>query len=134
MKNEMTYDEFLEAGRPKSITAITEWPDGLTSIGCAAFYGCSGLAALTLPDGLTEIGGSAFRGCAGLTALTLRGYPVLTTSRGFTAYFAGGDLAIGCERHRVEWWVQNVEKIAAKHELEPSEKEELSKLIEMYEK
>ena len=38
----------------------------LTSIGGAAFYGCSGFTDLILPEGLTSIGGLAFYNCSGL--------------------------------------------------------------------
>ncbi|GBU29544.1 hypothetical protein R84B8_03116 [Treponema sp. R8-4-B8] len=43
-------------------------PEGLTSIGYAAFLGCSGLTGtLTIPNGVTSIGSYAFTGCSGLT-------------------------------------------------------------------
>ena len=45
-------------------------PDGITSIGGYAFYGCTNLALTVLPDGITSIGGSAFYGCTNL-ALTV---------------------------------------------------------------
>ena len=35
-------------------------PEGITSIGEYAFYGCSGLTTLTIPDSVTTIGGYAF--------------------------------------------------------------------------
>ena len=44
-------------------------PSGVTSIGIAAFYGCSGLTSLTLPSSVTEIGSEAFRDCSGLTSI-----------------------------------------------------------------
>ena len=44
---------------------------GVTSIGVAAFWDCSGLTSVTIPDGVTSIGGSAFRGCSGLTSVTI---------------------------------------------------------------
>ena len=43
----------------------------MTSIGYAAFGGCSGLTELTLPNSVTSIGYYAFYGCSGLTELTL---------------------------------------------------------------
>ena len=45
-------------------------PNSVTSIGNAAFYGCSGMTELTLPDGVTSIGESAFRDCSGLSKIT----------------------------------------------------------------
>ena len=51
----------------KSITL----PDGLTSIGIAAFLECSGLTHIDLPDGLTTIGKAAFQGCSSLMDINL---------------------------------------------------------------
>ena len=82
-------------------------PEGVTSIGNYAFYGCSALqtlnvpasvtsignyalsacSALTtsnIPDGATSIGNYAFSNCASLTALTL---PVKTQSIGSNAFY-----------------------------------------------
>ena len=53
-------------------------PDGVTSIGDFAFYGCRGLHGITLPSGLTiitipnsvtSIGEKAFSDCSGLTRI-----------------------------------------------------------------
>ena len=44
---------------------------GVTSIGNAAFYNCSGLTSVTIGDALTSIGTSAFYGCTGLTSVTI---------------------------------------------------------------
>ncbi|MEG0758912.1 MAG: leucine-rich repeat domain-containing protein, partial [Raoultibacter sp.] len=38
-------------------------PEGVTSIGGGAFYGCSSLTSITIPEGVTSIGQYAFRGC-----------------------------------------------------------------------
>ena len=46
-------------------------PEGVTSIGNSAFYGCSSLTSITLPKGVTSIGNSAFYGCSSLTSITL---------------------------------------------------------------
>ena len=43
----------------------------VTSIGDAAFYGCSGLTNITIPNSVTSIGGAAFSGCSGLTSVTI---------------------------------------------------------------
>ena len=62
-------------------------PDGVTSIGFGAFYGCSGLTSVTIPDGVTSIGNYAFYNCSGLTSVTI---PGSVTSIGSSA-FAGCD-------------------------------------------
>ena len=46
-------------------------PDSVTSIGGAAFCGCTSLTSITIPDGITEIGKSAFEGCSSLTSITI---------------------------------------------------------------
>ncbi len=38
-------------------------PDGVTSIGSYAFYGCSGFTSITIPNSVTSVGDSAFGGC-----------------------------------------------------------------------
>ena len=45
-------------------------PSGVTEVARSAFYGCTGLVAISLPETLTAIGESAFFGCSGLTAVT----------------------------------------------------------------
>ena len=46
-------------------------PNGVTSIGSYAFYGCSGLTSITIPDGVTSIGKSAFEKCRSLTSIAI---------------------------------------------------------------
>ena len=58
-------------------------PEGVTSIGDSAFYGCSGLTSITLPSSLTSIGDRAFRYCSGITSITL---PSSLTSIGNSAF------------------------------------------------
>ena len=45
----------------------------VVSIGGSAFWGCSGLTAVTIPGSVTKIGERAFSGCSGLTAVTIPG-------------------------------------------------------------
>ena len=52
------------------ITAIS-LPEGLTSIGMAAFTGCSQVTELEIPAGVTRIGDYAFGACSALTGLVL---------------------------------------------------------------
>ena len=47
--------------------------DGVTGIGNAAFYGCSGLTSVTMGSNVTSIGESAFCGCTGLIGIVLPG-------------------------------------------------------------
>ena len=65
-------------------------PNSVTSIGYAAFGGCSGLTELTLPNSVTSIGDGAFRDCRGLTGLTL---PNSVTSIGEYAFKGCSGLA-----------------------------------------
>ena len=46
-------------------------PNSVTSIGYAAFEGCSGLTSVTIPNSVTSIGSIAFEGCSGLTSITI---------------------------------------------------------------
>ena len=46
-------------------------PDGVTSIGDAAFYGCSGLTSVVIPDSVTSIGDAAFASCSDLETVTI---------------------------------------------------------------
>lgn len=48
-------------------------PDNVTSIGDAAFRGCTGLTCMTIGNGVTSIGSSAFRNCYSLTDITYTG-------------------------------------------------------------
>ena len=46
-------------------------PNGVTSIGDKAFYGCSSLTSVTIPNSVTSIGDYAFYCCFGLTSVTI---------------------------------------------------------------
>ena len=45
--------------------------EGVTSIGAGAFYGCTGLSAVSLPEGLEKIGEEAFITCSSLTEVDI---------------------------------------------------------------
>ena len=45
--------------------------DSVTSIGEAAFYGCSSLTSVTIGNSVTSIGSYAFSRCSGLTSVTI---------------------------------------------------------------
>ena len=46
-------------------------PEGVTSIGFAAFRDGFGLTSVTIPNSVKNIGNAAFRGCIGLTSITI---------------------------------------------------------------
>lgn len=48
-------------------------PEGLTTIGMRAFYGCESLKKITIPASVTKIGKSAFAGCQNLTSIDYAG-------------------------------------------------------------
>ena len=52
------------------ITSVS-LPDGLTSIGNAAFNGCSSLTSITIPNSVTTVGGGMFYGCSKLKSVVL---------------------------------------------------------------
>ena len=62
----------------------TTIPNSVTSIGGAAFSGCSGLTSVTIPNSVTTIGDGAFRSCSGLTSVTI---PNSVTTIGDFAFF-----------------------------------------------
>ena len=59
-------------------------PNDVTSIGYAAFEGCSGLTSVTIPNSVTSIGSDAFWGCSGLTSVTI---PNSVTELGSAAFW-----------------------------------------------
>ena len=65
-----------------SLTSVTI-PNSVTSIGEWAFSGCSGLTSITIPDSVTSIRNKAFRDCSGLTSVTI---PDSVTSIGESAF------------------------------------------------
>jgi hypothetical protein len=46
-------------------------PNTVTSIGCSAFAGCSGLTEITIPNSVTSIKNGAFFNCTGLATITI---------------------------------------------------------------
>ena len=66
----------------KDIIEITI-PNGVTSIGDHAFYGCTSLTSITIPNSVTSIGNGAFLACS-LTSVTI---PKSVTSIGELAFY-----------------------------------------------
>ena len=64
------------------ITAVS-FPEGLSSIGSLAFYGCTELTEMELPESLDLIGRISFGGCSGLRSLQL---PEKLTTIAFNAF------------------------------------------------
>jgi hypothetical protein len=57
-------------GSNTSVTSITI-PNSVTSIGFAAFYGCTALTSVAIPSSVTSIGDLAFGNCTGLTSVNI---------------------------------------------------------------
>ena len=58
-------------------------PNTITSIGGAAFNGCTSLTSVSIPNGITSIGNGAFAGCTSLTSITI---PNSVTTIGYNAF------------------------------------------------
>ena len=84
----MTKDGSTIISVPPAITAVTI-PEGVTSIGDAAFYGCRGLTNVTIPDGVLNIGSSAFQSCSGLVGMII---PDSITFLGYQAFYGCSSL------------------------------------------
>ena len=54
-----------------SLTSITI-PSSVTSIGSGAFAGCTSLTSVTIPSSVTSIGNNAFINCTSLTSVTIQ--------------------------------------------------------------
>ena len=118
MSKTLTRDEALALVTAARDGALTI-PEGVTSIGDAAFYGCTGLTSVTIPEGVTSIGDTAFCGCTGLTSVTI---PEGVTRVGDAAFYGCTGLTsvtlahhvalrcgpthwqIGCKCASFEWW------------------------------
>ena len=73
-----------------SLTSITI-PNSVTSIGDEAFSNCSSLTSFTIPDGVTSIGAEAFYNCSSLTSINI---PNSVTYIGDIAFSRCGSLPI----------------------------------------
>ena len=82
-------DGVLNSFAPYGLTEYSI-PEGVTSIGEAAFIGCSSLESISIPDSVTSIGDYAFKGCSSLESVTL---PDSVTSIGEAAFLGCSSLA-----------------------------------------
>ncbi len=80
-------DEYTGAVNIPSTVTYNGITYSVTSIGYAAFWGCSGLTSIEIPNSVTSIGGSAFGGCSGLTSVTI---PNSVISIGDDAFASSG--------------------------------------------
>ena len=74
-------------------------PEGTTTIGGYAFYGCSSLQSITIPESVTEIGKDAFSGCNSLQSIVVaKGNPKYDSREGCNAIIetATNKLIVGC--------------------------------------
>ncbi len=64
---------FIASNAFKNNAALTEiiFPNSLTDIGGAAFFGCDGLTSVVIPDSVTSLGGSSFSNCDGLKSVKI---------------------------------------------------------------
>ncbi len=69
-------------------------PDSVTSIGCAAFSGCTSIVSVTIPDSVTSIDKWAFLNCTSLSSIII---PASVTSIGDYAF-------LGCTRLAVVYY------------------------------
>ncbi len=72
-----------------SVTGDYVIPEGVTSIGDAAFRGCTSLTSVTIPKSLTTIGRYSFSSCSSLASMVI---PAGVTSIGDCAFFGCSSL------------------------------------------
>ena len=77
--NPLYYSHHLYSDKNTEITNLVI-PDGVTSIGNYAFWGCSGITSVTIPNSVTSIGENAFGDCFGLASVTLNSNYIVSTN------------------------------------------------------
>jgi len=91
----------------EDVVSVT-FPDGVTSIGSNAFYGCSSLSSISIPDGVTTIGNNAFYACSRLSSIYLPNSVTSIGEYGFTPLY-GQTTTVYCYEfsYAEEWALQN---------------------------
>jgi hypothetical protein len=89
-KSRSTLIQFPE-GKADSYTI----PNSVTSIGNAAFEGCTGLTNIMIPDSITNIGNRAFRGCTKLTNVTIPDSVISISAEAFAFCIDMTNIVIG---------------------------------------
>lgn len=69
---------YQHAFEDSTINSITI-PEGYTTIGVSAFYGCTNITSITLPSTITSLGNMAFNSCTSLSSIDLSAAASLTT-------------------------------------------------------
>ena len=90
-KNQTTLIQY-PAGKAESIYTV---PDSVTTIGFAAFAGCSSLTSVTIPVSVTNIGDDAFNYCTGLTNITIPNSVTNIGDRAFSGCYSLTNITIG---------------------------------------
>ena len=69
-------------------------PNGVSSIGDGAFYGCESLTNITIPDSVTSIGNGAFGWCSSLASITIPDSVTSIGDRAFEGCWSLSDITI----------------------------------------
>lgn len=88
-------------------------PASVTSIGYAAFYGCTGLTGITIPAGVTYIDREAFAYCSSLASITVSsGNSVYKSDGNCLIETATNTLIAGCKNSVIPNYVSTIGEYA----------------------
>jgi len=82
-------------------------PNSVTSIGEAAFYGCSSLTNIIIPNSVTSIGEAAFNGCSGLTNIIIPNSVTSIDDYAFQYCSSLTSIIIPNSVTHIGWWAFN---------------------------